>query len=210
MTVLGVDLSLTATGFAWSTGETDTHGRLGLTKSARLVKGVPSLVPVSDRARGLTDLAMELCAIVVSRCVQLVVLENLPSTGVSVASPEKAYVWWRFVDALSAHHIPVIEVSPKTAKLYASGRGDANKREVIAAVQQHFPTWDIQRYSTRGKPLNTLDDNRADAVVLMAIGCDLLGTPVTELPANHRAALDKLTLPEMKEPRAEDDFATAG
>ena len=202
--VCGVDLSLTATGFAWSTGETKTFGRLGLTKPHRTVKGVTSLVPVSDRVRALADLAWDLAAIICERPVDLVVIENLPTTGIAVASSEKAFVWWRFIEMIDAHKCPVLEVSPKTAKLFASGRGDANKREVISAVREHFPAWDIQRYSARGKPLGTFDDNRADAVVLMAIGSALAGDAIADLPAGHLAALDKLTLPQLKEPHGQD------
>lgn len=186
MRVLGVDLSLTATGFAWSDGDTRTFGRQGLT--------APSL-SLQQRAAGLESLALALLAIVCAEDLDLLVIENLPATGIAKISTEKAYVWWRFVHCAHVAELPVLEVSPKSAKLYATGRGDANKREVIAAVQQHFPDWDIHKTGAKGKPLTSLDDNKADAVTLMAIGAALLGHPVATLPAGHLAALDKLTLP---------------
>jgi hypothetical protein len=41
------------------------------------------------------------------------------------------------------------------------------------------------------------DDNRCDAAVLACMGADQFGRPVTVVPALHRAALDKVTWPEL-------------
>jgi crossover junction endodeoxyribonuclease RuvC len=200
--VVGVDLSLTATGLAWSDGTTCTYGRAGLTTLVRKVKGFEVVVSLDERAAALDQLADELYALIVYRPAghehvlpDLIVIESLLSQGRGGISTEKAHVWWRVVSRLTAAGFPVLEASVNTGKLYAFGIGDANKREVVASVQKRFPAWDIRKIGAKGKRLNSLDDNQADAVTFMAIGRDLLGWPVVELPAQHRKALDKLTLP---------------
>lgn len=180
--VVGIDLSLTATGLAWSTGEVQRHGRQGLTLAR---------VPLDQRARALHSLADEIQMLALyrknlSQATQLAVIENLPTgrTAGGVVSTEKAYVWWEFVRQ-SADTLSVLDVAPAVVKKYATGKGNASKAEVIDATARRMP-W----YDTRG------DDNLCDAAWLCAIGCELLGHPIVQLPASHRIALVKLQLPE--------------
>jgi len=193
--VVGVDLSLTATGLAWPDHHTDSLGATGLTNPR---------MSLDERVSGLDALAERLYYAITGRRAifdhwlpRLVVIENLPTGGTAggVVSTEKGYVWWRVVYLLTGLGIPVLDVSPATGKLYACGMGNANKREVIAGIQEFFPEWEIHKTSKAGKVLTTVDDNKADAVPLMALGCELLGEPLVELPAKHRKALDKLELP---------------
>lgn len=189
--VVGGDLSLTASGLAWPDHHTDATGAAGLANPRTYV---------GERAGLLGALAARLESVIHSRNTlfggqpRLVVLEDFPSGNTRI-DPERGYLWWRLVERLTADGVPVLPVPPTTLKLYACGMGNANKREVIAGVQEFFPDWQIMKTSKTGKVLTTVDDNKADAVVLMAIGCALLGEPLVELPAKHRKALDKLELP---------------
>lgn len=190
--VVGGDISLTASGLAWTDSRTATFGRQGIT----------AIRDISLRTEAMDRLTIELAALIVgeARTVNeyplLVVLEDLTQRGGAAGiSTEKAHVWWSLVRMLHANRIPVLAVPVKTAKLYACGRGDANKREVIDGIREWFPAWEIKRTGARGALLTTDDDNKADAVALMALGCELLGEPLVELPAKHRKALDKLELP---------------
>jgi len=190
--VVGGDISLTASGLAWPDRHTATAGAGGLANPRTYV---------GERAGRLGALAARLDDDVHSRNTRcggllprLVVLEDFPA-GSTRIDPERGYLWWRLIERLTVQGVPVLPVPPTTLKLYACGMGNANKREVIAGVQEFFPDWPIMKTSKAGKVLTTVDDNRADAVVLMAIGCELLGGPLVELPAKHRKALDKLELP---------------
>jgi hypothetical protein len=188
--VVGGDISLTASGFAWPDGRTLTHG----------VKGLSTISYVGHRTEAMDRLIIELADLILGPPGEerpgLVVLEDLLQRGGSAGiSTEKAHVWWSLVRMLHANRVPVLAVPVSTAKLYAYGNGQANKREMITAVKEHFPAWEIRKTGARGKLLATDDDNKADAVALMAIGCELLGEPLVELPAKHRKALDKLELP---------------
>jgi crossover junction endodeoxyribonuclease RuvC len=189
MTVRGIDLSLTASGIAWPGGRLVTHGRSGLTGTK---------MPPTSKAVALDSLAGELHRMTVqdtmSGEIRLILIETLPTSRLTV-NGERSYVWWAFVRLCAFDGIPVLDVPPATLKLYASGHGDANKREVLAAVQKHLPQFDIRKVNAKGDPLKTLDDNRADAAVLCAIGMDLLGHPLAVMPAAHRKALDKLVVP---------------
>jgi len=191
--VVGGDISLTASAFAWPDRYTEVIGAAGLANPRTYV---------GERAQLLGGLAAGLDDAVTSRrnvfgywLPRLVVLEDFPA-GSTRIDPERGYLWWRLIERLAVRdNIPVLPVPPTTLKLYACGMGNANKREVVAGVQEFFPDWPIMKTSKTGKVLTTVDDNKADAVVLMAIGCELLGEPLVELPAKHRKALDKLELP---------------
>lgn len=189
--VVGGDISLTASGLAWPDRHTETAGVAGLANPRTYV---------GERAGLLGALAARLDDVVHSRNTlsgglpRLVVLEDFPA-GSTRIDPERGYLWWRLIERLTVHDVPVLPVPPNTLKQYACGMGNANKREVIAGVRDFFPDWPIMKTSKTGKVLTTVDDNKADAVALCAIGCELLGEPLVELPAKHRKALDKLELP---------------
>jgi Holliday junction resolvasome RuvABC endonuclease subunit len=191
--VVGVDLSLTATGLAWPDGHTMTHGRSGLS----------TITSVTARVADLHTLGGELYARIVGRTYlgsgrpDLVVMESLIKRGGAAGiSTEKAYVWWTLVRMLSLHGVSVMEASVSTGKQYLTGHGDGNKREMVDAVKRHFPAWEIRKTGAKGRVLTTDDENKADAVAFMALGCHLLGHPLVDLPAQHLKALDKLALPE--------------
>jgi Holliday junction resolvasome RuvABC endonuclease subunit len=74
--------------------------------------------------------------------------------------------------------IPFYLVAPNTLKVYATGNGKAGKTEVVQAAEKRLG------YLAH-------DDNEADALWLRAMGTDLLGVPVAQLPQTHRRALDK-------------------
>lgn len=189
--VVGGDTSLTATGLAWPDGTTMTHGRAGLTGFT---------TAPGERSHELSTLTGQLlnrilrADIMAVELPQLVALEAVPTSGTKVDS-ERCYLWWRLVEKLHLHGIPVLAVPPTNLKQYATGWGTANKREVIAACKEQLPAWQIMKTGKTGKVLATPDDNKADAVWLMAIACHLLGHPIVDVHPYRERALEKLTLP---------------
>lgn len=75
--------------------------------------------------------------------------------------------------------IPFLDVQPGTLKIYACGKGDAGKYEVLRAAEKRLG-------------YDGLSDDEADALWLRAIGTDLLGVPVAHVPDHHRRALNAL------------------
>lgn len=192
--VIGVDLSITATAVAWPDGQVVTTGESGLT-SQRL--------SVGERVERLRELAQRLDNLIVRsrsadfdfRSPQLIVIEDLPSARTKV-DPERCYLWFETIRLIVGYGVPVLPVPPSVLKLYVTGMGDANKREVVAAVKQCFPDFEIRKTGKRGQVLTTDDDNKADAVVAMALGCHLMGHPLVDLPPRNLRALDSLALPD--------------
>ncbi|MFC6081052.1 hypothetical protein [Sphaerisporangium aureirubrum] len=170
--VVGLDISLTASGIASSTGWAETVGAGGITK-----------LPVWDRRDALVGLAGEICALV--KQPDLAVLEANAAAAAYGGASERAGLWWLVVDRLRMAGVPVAAVTPGQLKLYALGKGSGTKGAVIEAVTRRWP-----EFRTGG------DDDLCDAVVLCAMGLDHLGAPLAPMPRPHRAALDKVAWPE--------------
>lgn len=190
---VGLDISLTATGFAWPDGETQTIGETGLTSVA--------IAPV-ERAERLHRLAGRLGNKTRERRAEwdhhtpaLVAVEGLPTSGTKVDA-ERCYLWLETIRLIGGYGTPVMSIPPTTIKLYATGLGNANKREVIAAAKRDLPRFEVRKTAKTGKVLTTDDDNKADAAWLCAIACHLVGVPLVEVTPWRERALEKLILPE--------------
>jgi crossover junction endodeoxyribonuclease RuvC len=82
--------------------------------------------------------------------------------------------------ALYEKGIPFVEVSPGTLKMFATGRGNASKVEVLVAARD--------RLGYTGT-----NDNEADALWLWQLGLHHTGQPDrVSLPKGHLRALEKL------------------
>lgn len=169
--IVGVDLSLTATGVACrhGVGTITSNGHRDATLTDR-----------HHRMMRLREEVLTWC-----RDADLVVIES-PSLGSSARhnhAHDRSGLWWLTVHALHASDIPVAAVTPASRAKYATGKGNASKDEVLAAV--------VRRYTEPAVGNN----NEADALVLAAMGHDALGDPLVTLPATHRTALTAVTWP---------------
>lgn len=176
--VVGIDPSLTSTGLA------DNTGRTLRVKGAR--RG-GTLLDDLARMTHIATVVREFCAYGpghVAYPAALAVIEG-PSFGQGRQSGThaRAGLWWLIVDGLASADIAIAVVPPATRAMYATGKGNAGKDEVLAAVVKRYPAWDVT------------GNDIADAVVLAAIGARLLGHPVDDLPKSHLRALAKVTLP---------------
>lgn len=163
-TIVGLDLSLTATGIAYEAG-TQTISVES--------KGVRRLAEIS---RAVLDVVRSLPA-------DLVVLE-----GYSYASAQVAHQLGELGGvvrlALWSYAVPFIVVQPSSLKMYATGRGNAGKEEMLAAA--------IRRLGYDGH-----DHNQADAAWLRAMALDHYGFPLAKVPDTHRKALAKVAWPDL-------------
>lgn len=172
--VLGVDLSFASTGLA---------GNLGGGWTERLKP--PAKLRGHDRLNHIVGTLLDRYV----SGVDLVVIEG-PSLGSSTGSAhERAGAWWLFTHALWRRGVPYAAPSPSSLKLYATGMGDANKREVLRAVIAMFPQFD-------GSQRTGIADE-ADALVLAAMGADRLGAPMVQVPARNRGALGGVEWPDL-------------
>ncbi|WP_228981375.1 hypothetical protein [Streptomyces sp. DH12] len=177
-TVVGVDPSLTATGIASTRGWCQT---VGYTRARAKDPGITQL-PHPERRAALNNLRQTILDTIGHP--DLVVME-LPAVSRSGGGAhERGWLWWTLYDRLTRLDIPIGLLTPNQRAQYATGKGTAGKGMVVDAVARRWPQW-----PTEG------DDNAADAVTLMAAGCDWLGTPLTTVPQTHRNALTKAIWP---------------
>jgi crossover junction endodeoxyribonuclease RuvC len=165
-TVIGVDLSLTATGMS--------DGRTTWLVKSTGHKGDT----LATRRERLDLLTAAIAAHIQHHQADLVVLEG-PSLGQTRqgGQHDRAGLWWLIVDWCFEYGIPAAEVPPASLKRYATGKGDANKGAIIEATTRRYP-----HVATGG------DDNRCDALWLHAMGLDHL-TGTSTVPAAHRTGL---------------------
>jgi crossover junction endodeoxyribonuclease RuvC len=173
--VIGLDLSLASTGIAINTGgptitTTTIRPKAKMRGFERLDHILEQIIDYTHS--GLTD---------------LVVIEGPSYGSTGAGGHERAGLWWLAVRSLHHRGVPYAIASPKSRAKYASGRGDANKREVIAGITQLCPWWDARK--------RTGLDDEADALSLCAMGCDQLGCPVFQAPQSHRDALTGVEWP---------------
>lgn len=170
--IAGVDLSLTSTGIALSTGH--LH---------RIQSKGKATATLADRERRLFDLALRIGETV--GYPDLMVIEAPSYGNASRGNPthDRSGLWWWVVSEASDRGITVVEVPPSCRAKYATGKGNASKDAVLAAVVRRFPDWDVS------------GNDVADALVLCAMGCDATGHPLVEMPALHRAALTTIGWP---------------
>jgi crossover junction endodeoxyribonuclease RuvC len=171
--VVGIDPSLTGTGVA-------TPSRL-LTVGSK-----PADLSVRgrrDRLRLAADTIILAIAEDVAPRTALIVIEA-PAYSKTGHMHERSGLWWYLVDELLSDGHLVCEVTPSARAKYATGRGNAGKDEVLAAVVRRYPDQDVA------------DNNTADALVLRAMGSRQLGRPLENgLPLAHRASLEKVLWP---------------
>lgn len=152
--VLGIDQSLRGTGLAlYADGETVT----ALVR-ADLGEGVAGIRQAVRYIVGRVVTFAPAC--------DLYVLEApiIPRHGSGLAL-ERAWLFGLLFDQLYSRG-QVATVHPMTRALYATGNGRASKEEVVAAV------------AAVHSQLAVVDDNVADALALMGMGCRWLGSPV--------------------------------
>jgi len=176
MRVLGVDPSLTGTGWALIDDHDDFPVQVGIVKSKPPVTQL-----IGDRADRIARITEALPALTPS----LVVIERPAFARTNGMAHDRSGLWWAIVDLYLARAALVVEVGIQQVKKYATGSGTADKGAVVEAVTRRYP-----EIETRG------NDNICDAVVLAAMGARHLGRPLEEsLPAANLSALEKVMWP---------------
>lgn len=174
--VVGLDLSLTATGFVCSDGSPTPVVKTIRSKG----KEDDSLLDRSIRLDNLAETIIGSMPDGIAEALVAVGIET-PSYGNTTGHHhDRSGLWWLVVSRLLARGYNVFEVTPNQLKKYATGRGNASKMEVVAAAIKRYPEFDIS------------NDNEADATVLVAFLSRALRMPIEIiLPKVNLSALDK-------------------
>lgn len=170
MRILGLDLSLTATGI-------DLDG-----VTERLSPpAVPEKATHDEQAARIEWLQRA----VVERAgfvVDVVALEGF-SYGSKGSSVDQIYgLGWYVRLGFRALGLPYALVPPSSLKQYATGKGNATKPDMRVALLQRFD-------------VDERDDNIVDARWLRAMALDAYGEPLLTMPQANRAALAKVPWP---------------
>jgi Holliday junction resolvasome RuvABC endonuclease subunit len=176
--VSGLDLSLTSTGAA----------RLNL------AQGTAELTRLRTRLRGHDRLDYLLAGVDAwTHDSDLVAMEG-PSYGSMSGRGhhEGAGLWWLVAHRLYRAGRQVAVVSPSALKIYATGRGNAGKDEVLAAVVRRYPAAPVE------------GNDQADALVLAAMCAHHLGSPLVSLPQKQVRALASVDWPALETDRRTD------
>jgi crossover junction endodeoxyribonuclease RuvC len=168
--VVGLDLSLTGTGVTMY----DTSA--GTPPQCRTFGTKPSGDDVASRSRRLRGLVTTCWPY--TQGADLVVIESPAYSSNSGHAHDRSGYWWMVVGRLTGAGVPVVEVRANTLKTYATGKGNAGKDEVLAAVVR------------RHLDVAIADNNQADSLVLALMGARSLGVPYDDpLPATHLRAM---------------------
>ena len=168
MTIIGLDLSLTATGMVVVVD----NGR----PSSTVIE--PKALRGIERMRWVVREIRNRGVIRPDRMSQLILIEGFSFGSKGQAIFEIAGLGYLVRDFLYELAVPYVVVAPGQVKKFATGRGNVNKNIVLREV---WKRWQF----------DAADDNVADAFVLMKIGQCLLGKaePTT---AEQRAVLKDL------------------
>lgn len=178
--VCGIDPSLTNTGIAiltngqptliTSTGIGGHNGADYQTRSRRLRAVLTNILHTIDQHTTTPD---------------LFVIEGILEHGPMLPSAiDRHALWHGLYAALDArNHHPAV-INPATLKKWATGRGNAKKPDILATVRQWWPNEIV------------MDDDRADALVLAAIGAHHAGDPMPFTPKErHTTGLEAIAWP---------------
>ncbi|SHT83171.1 gp6 protein [Mycobacteroides abscessus subsp. abscessus] len=165
--VIGIDSSLTGTGLVrvdWKDTGWTAKTHLTTTKPKDGSHAYTSYRIKTIMAPIVTELEM---------LPSLIVLEAPALAKVGGHNHDRSWLWGKIFDACMDRRIPIITPTPNQRAQYATGAGNAGKDVVLAASIRRWPQVDI------------VDNNIADAMVLAAIGCRVLGHPIDSVTPDH-------------------------
>lgn len=179
----GLDLSLTSTGIA----RLDLDDDGAVTGSRTEVVAGPALskdAPWDERAERVREQSLRVCdallPILGRRPPDLIVVEGASFGSNRPGASELHGLRWRTYATLSRHGATLVEVAPKTLKLYVTGDGGAPKPLVVQAIRRHYG----DRFDLPLRKADGLEDV-ADATGLVAMGARSIGHPI-DLDHPHR------------------------
>lgn len=186
--VVGLDLSLTATGIAVGAGGPPTVTTVTSkgNKSDTLAQRVARLRQIKREVDAF--LAPFLWVGMTPRDA-LIVIEG-PTYATSTGHQhDRSGLWWLFADGYH-RRFTVAEASPSARAKYATGVGagkGASKDAVLLAVARRYPHVPVA------------NNNEADALALYAMGARHTGRPIDDpLPATHLKAMDAVRWPDQE------------
>lgn len=155
MRIVGIDLSLTATGLA----SIDNNDGV-LSVQTEVIETKPDDGTLYGRHIRLESIAAAVARF--SKHATLVVVEGPSYSSAGRGTWDRAGLWWWVVSVLTLTGTPMVEIPPTTAKKWATNNGGAKKPAVAVAIGRLWPDVSLR------------DDNDSDALVLATMGAQRL------------------------------------
>lgn len=177
--VLGIDPSLQMTGLACSDG---VH------LYVHRVSSPPTAPTFGSRLGRLHYIIRQVLDFAPFECMTVIEAPALAVGGAAGGLFLRAGLYWMLAEKL-AERGPVVEVSPAQRAIYATGKGNGTKEQVLESMRSRPPGISLR------------DDNQADALALAAMGARWLGRPFDgDQPAEVLRAMTKVRWPDVAEP----------
>jgi crossover junction endodeoxyribonuclease RuvC len=170
--ILGIDSSLTSSGMCRINHEIYQDG---VTRWNTEVWCIPSK-PGEDRSpAGMSNRIAEIITAMEPHiaAADMVVLEGVSFASTGTAAHALHWLWGRIVDTTQANATELVIATPSQRMQYATGKGQATKDAVLAAVIRRWPDVLVE------------NNDQADALVMAAIGARALGIPIDDVPKSH-------------------------
>jgi crossover junction endodeoxyribonuclease RuvC len=174
MIIAGIDPSLTSTGVAVVRSPERVE-----TSTVTSKPPAPGTETLHTRFERMEQLAASVLDLVEG--ADVVGIES-PAYGVRNAGKvhDRSGLWWWIVGQFEARGVPVVEVTPPSRMMYATGKGNAGKDLVLVTAAATYKQAEI--------PGNDI----ADAVVIAAMVSRMAGQPI-ELRQPSQAKMKALT-----------------
>ncbi|KAB2347308.1 crossover junction endodeoxyribonuclease RuvC [Actinomadura rudentiformis] len=179
--VMGIDLAAACSGIAMPRGTTHViREPKARGKKRCLLDDLDRIDHVEEHVAGL----------LAHYAVDLAVIEDYAAGIKSAAAHRLAEIGG--VVRLACHRagVPIALVNVMHLKIYATGNGHAEKRDMAIAA---YKRWNSAEFAT---------DDECDAAWLRSMGMRRLGHPLEDLPQTHLAAMGKVAWPEVAEREA--------
>ena len=168
MRFVGVDFSTTSTGVAIYDDVADHWQTFTL-------RSKPAGTTLADYYARIVGLAADIMSAINLDADDVVAIEGIAFAGRGASVDRLHYAWHRTVEYLSRHLASeVLVVTTNQVKQLATGRGNAQKDEVLLATERRVPE------------AGASNNDEADAVWI-AVGASVIysGIPIVSLPAAH-------------------------
>lgn len=184
--LLSLDLSLQATGMAWTC---DRHGKHGVGCRTIDTRGWNPKNPHKRLDFILRDIAAA------TGCrPQLVVIEGAAYSASGSAVDQLAGLRWLAKQWLWSKKFPYVEVAPATLKVWATGDGRSGKRRTTQADGSEREGVFEAITATYGGLCSIRDPDQADAVALLSLACAAYGQPLA--PVTNPKQLKATKVPQ--------------
>jgi len=162
---IGVDYSTTSCGIAIVDGD---HWQ------SFTLRSKPKGDTLSAYYERIQDLAHDVVAAIDLRLGDVIAIEGIAFAGRGSSVDRLHYAWHRTAEVLTRlQNAELVIVTTNQVKQLATGKGNAQKDEVLLATERRLPQTRVR------------NNDEADAVWI-AVGASILaGSPVIDLPAAH-------------------------